>query len=171
MFLIDKICHHCFGWFTKLPFYKTLKCSCGVSVVEDGLIKLSDYITASSRYPDRLDSEELTPDVKDAALGLLGRVNRLLDELMVKEVDVTSGFRPSSVNAGVGGATKSAHMTGEAIDLMDDEDQSLAKSITKELLEKYDLYREDYDYTKGKYTNWVHLQTRPTKSGRRIFRP
>jgi hypothetical protein len=35
------------------------------------------------------------------------------------------------------------------------------------LLEQYDLYMEDPLYT----TTWVHLQTRPTKSGSRVFKP
>jgi hypothetical protein len=35
------------------------------------------------------------------------------------------------------------------------------------VLEACDLYCEDFKYTK----TWVHLQSRPTRSGKRIFKP
>ena len=136
------------------------------------MIILQDYITSSNRYPKRAESEELTDQVKSNAEELLKRVNALLKELGVSEVSISSGFRPSDVNNKITNAAKrSAHQSGEALDILDDKNQTLCKKITKELLEKYDLYREDSDYTIGKYSNWTHLQTRPTKSGKRIFKP
>lgn len=136
------------------------------------MIILQDYITSSNRYPKRAESEELTDQVKSNAEELLKRVNALLKELGVEKVSISSGFRPSDVNNKITNAAKrSAHQSGEALDILDDKNQTLCKKITKELLEKYDLYREDSDYTIGKNSNWTHLQTRPTKSGKRIFRP
>lgn len=136
------------------------------------MIILQDYITSSNRYPKRAESEELTDQVKSNAEELLKRVNALLKELGVSKVSISSGFRPSDVNNKITNAAKrSAHQSGEALDILDDKNQTLCKKITKELLEKYDLYREDSDYTIGKNDNWVHLQTRPTKSGKRIFQP
>lgn len=136
------------------------------------MIKLDDYVTASGRYPERWDSEEWDLETTLNAVELLERVNALLLHLKISKADVTSGFRPSEVNSKTKGASKkSAHLTGEAVDLLDDQNQTLAKQITKDLLEKFDLYREDFDYTRGKYTNWVHLQTRKTRSGKRIFKP
>ena len=121
---------------------------------------------------DTTHKSELTEQIKENANKLLNKVNLLLAELGYKSCKVSSGWRPPSLNKTVTNAAKaSAHQTGEAIDLLDDSNQSLIKLITKELLEKYDLYREDGDFTKGKYTNWCHLQTRPTKSGNRIFKP
>jgi type IV secretory pathway VirD2 relaxase len=136
------------------------------------LISLNDILTSSGRYPERLDSQELTEIVKANAEILKTRVNKALEYVGVLEADVSSGFRPSSVNAGVpNAAKKSAHMTCEALDLVDDDKQTLCKLFTREVLEKFDLYREDSDFTKGKNTNWCHLQTRKTGSGRRIFTP
>lgn len=134
------------------------------------MITREDVITASGTYPERAKSPELTQEVLDNIDELLRRVNPLLERLGIKNAKVTSGFRPSGVNSKVG-ATKSAHVTGEALDILDDKGQSLAKSITRALLEEFDLYREDSDHTIGKYTNWCHLSTRKTKSGKRIFIP
>lgn len=137
------------------------------------MIKLQDYLTSSGRYPERASSSEITPEVLENAERLLKAVNALLIDLKWdKEVSISSGFRTSNANSSISGAAKkSAHMTGEAIDLMDDRDQSLCRACTREMLEKHGLYREDSDYTKGKNTNWTHLQTRPTRSGSRIFKP
>lgn len=132
------------------------------------LITLENYFTSFGRYKDRAKSKERTKEVEDNAKELLERVNALLDHLEIKKIDISSGFRPSEVNATIANAAKkSAHTTGEALDLVDDKDQSLCKKITKDLLNQFDLYREDSDYTKG----WCHLQTRKTGSGKRIFKP
>lgn len=135
-------------------------------------ITLDDYVTASGTYPERLKSKELTAQVKLNAVELLKRVNSLLEFMGYMEPKVSSGFRPSSVNSKIGNASKkSAHMSGEAIDLLDDKDQTLCLSIKKPLLVKFDLYKEDSGSTIGVNTNWVHLQSRETSSGKRIFKP
>ena len=136
------------------------------------LVSFNDYVTASGKYPERLKSEELTKEVQDNIVKLLKVVNRALNDLGVESVKVSSGFRPSEVNSAISNAAKrSAHQSGEAVDLLDDKDQSLCKLFTKDVLERYNLYREDSDYTKGKNSNWPHVQIRPTKSGKRIFQP
>lgn len=136
-------------------------------------ITLNEYLTSSNRYPDRAKSKEVTSEVIANAEKLLKAVNALLEDLKWSTpVSVSSGFRTSEANAGIAtSAKRSAHMTGEAVDIVDDKNQSLSKACTKEMLIKHGLYREDSDYTKGKNTNWTHLQTRPTKSGSRIFKP
>lgn len=136
-------------------------------------ITLQEYLTSSNKYPARARSGEVTLEVIANAEKLLKAVNALLEDLKWdKPVSISSGFRTSAANAGiVNAAKKSAHMTGEAIDISDDKNQSLCKACTKEMLEKHGLYREDSDYTKGNNTNWTHLQIRPTKSGKRIFQP
>lgn len=136
------------------------------------IISVNDVITSGNTYPERAKSSELTQQVIDNITELLKRVNLALSDLGIKEAKVSSGFRPSSVNNKVSNAAKrSSHMSGEALDILDDKNQSLCKLFTKDILEKYDLYREDSDYTVGKFTNWCHLQTRKTGSGNRIFKP
>lgn len=119
------------------------------------MITLEDYLTASGKYPERLTHSELTQDVKDNAIRLLDLVNSFLSELNISKITVTSGWRPSSVNASIkGAAKKSSHMTGMAIDLADS-DGSLDDLIDKndDLLKKYGLWQESPSATKG----WCHL--------------
>lgn len=60
---------------------------------------------------------------------------------------------------------KSAHLTGEAVDIADDGTlQRWLKKNEKKLVE-LGLYVEDFASTPG----WCHLQTRPTKN--RFFKP
>jgi hypothetical protein len=119
------------------------------------MISLQDWITSSGKYPERAKSNELTEDVVNNAMILLLRVNNLLKDLNFSVMKVSSGFRPSDVNAKIGGAKKSAHMTGKAIDLIDDNDQHVGKMIAlrPDLLKKHGLMIENIKSTK----NWVHL--------------
>jgi uncharacterized protein YcbK (DUF882 family) len=101
------------------------------------------------------------------AADLLARVNYLLAKLGIKTV-VTSGYRPGSYNAKAGGAQKSAHLTCQAVDLRDS--SGVIASVLKnniKLLEECDLYLENPDKT----LNWIHLQSRRTSSGNRVFNP
>lgn len=167
---IDLLCHACGAFFIPLKHQERLKgCSCGVRIPMKEIIKISDYITASGRYMDRLQHSELTDEVKDNARKLLAVVNQLLDELGIKSANVTSGFRPSNVNKNTpGAAKKSLHQQGLAVDMLDDKDQTLAKLIQSkpEMLKKYNLWLEDPEATVGKQTCWVHLDL-----GSRVDRP
>lgn len=132
-------------------------------------------LTLKMYQMDRFEQykQEWTKEIENNANVLIAKINALLLDIGYKgKVQVTSGWRPAAVNAGVGNAAKkSAHMTGEACDLLDDKNQSLCKLITVEMLKKHGLYMEHPEATVGKNTNWTHLQTRPTKSGNRIFKP
>ena len=75
------------------------------------------------------------------------------------------GFRlPTSTT----GASKSAHKTGQAVDIYD-LGERLDKWLDKnpDALIKYDLYREEPSAT----INWCHLGTRKPLSGKRTFKP
>lgn len=125
------------------------------------MIKLDDYITSSGKYPERANSPELTKAAILYATELLERVNKALKHLNFTDVKVSSGFRPSKVNGSVGGSKMSAHMTCQAIDLVD-VDGTLAVLFlkNKKFFKDWGLYIEDPRWTKG----WLHCQTRPTKS-------
>jgi hypothetical protein len=134
------------------------------------MITLSDYLTASGEYPEREKSPELTPELLANAEKLLKAINSLLAELNIKQAKVSSGFRPSVVNAGIGNAAKkSNHLRCLAIDLLDDNSSGLDILMLKNLplLKKYGIYLEDPRYTK----RWCHLQIVVPASGNRIFIP
>lgn len=128
------------------------------------MITLEDYLMGR----DQAHPDAYTDDVRLNAEELLSRVNKLLLELGAIKVKVSSGWRPEAINNTVGGAKKSNHITGSAIDIYDPM-KMLARSIlrNKELLETLDLYMEEPGSTPG----WVHLQSVPPKSGKRIFLP
>lgn len=132
-------------------------------------------LTSSGRYPDRAKHPECTDEVRNNAKELARRINLLLNDLGIDKADATSGFRTSSSNAQVANAAKkSLHMRGLACDLLDSKEQTLAKLIQSrpDLLKKYDLWLENPDFTKGKNTNWIHLDI-GTRSDRpsRMFNP
>lgn len=133
------------------------------------MIDLENYVTASGKYKDRLKSDELTQQVKDNAVQLLNKVNQLLQELGIDKAKVSSGFRPSAVNAVTkGAAKKSLHMTGKAVDLEDPKHDIVHKILAKpDLLAKYELWLEDPASTPG----WCHLDN-GTRSDRplRVFK-
>lgn len=118
-------------------------------------ITLKDYLTASGKYPERENHPEATAEVKAAAEKLLVKVNAFLDELAIEKRKVSSGFRPSAVNAATpGSAKKSLHMTGHAIDLEDPTGELDQKIDARDdLKKKYGLWQESPAHTK----NWAHL--------------
>jgi putative chitinase len=133
-------------------------------------ISIDAYFTDSKTGDDRRQkyATDFNLTILENAKKLLEPVNALLADLGIISCTINSGWRPPSVNVAVGGSKNSAHCTGEAIDLTD-KTGSLKKEIMEklELLEKHDLYMEDSSAT----PTWCHLQTRKTKSGRRVFKP
>lgn len=85
-----------------------------------------------------------------------------------KPLALSSGYRPDYYNKQAGGATKSPHLTCEAVDVLDSGGE-FTKWCLDNLTElaKAGLYMEDPKYTVG----WVHLQTRRPASGNRVFIP
>lgn len=122
---------------------------------------------------DKTYAKEYHPSVAENGKILLAKVNALLAELGIAEgeVEVASGWRPSSYNKLIGGAANSYHVKGMAIDLIDDpEKRWIGTEIENrpELLTKYGLWMESLDHTRG----WVHLNI-GTRQDRevRIFLP
>lgn len=101
---------------------------------------------------------------------LLDRVNGILSQYPEQPltVVVNSGYRPGHWNTQAGGSPRSAHLTCEAVDIADP-GGILARWLlgNLSLLEQYNLYLEDPSRT----PSWIHLQTRPTRSGKRVFLP
>ena len=102
----------------------------------------------------------------------LARINALLalalkDGLLCDKC--SSGWRPVGINDSTANAAKnSRHIYGQAIDVADPE-RKLAQwcLMNMDKLDKIGLWMEDPRWT----PSWVHLQTVPPKSGKRIFIP
>lgn len=133
------------------------------------MISLNDYLTANGKYPERAKSTELTPELLTNAKKLLDKLNPFLAEIGLDSCKVSSGFRPSAINAATpGSAKKSNHMICLACDLADpDGDIDAILTMNPEKLEKYGLYVEDDKSTPG----WAHVQCVAPRSGKRFFIP
>jgi hypothetical protein len=134
-----------------------------------------DLITLTEYWQDRQETyaDEWTFEVKQNAADLLTRVNMLLRELKVTSTRIASGWRPREINQRIGGAPRSYHITGQAVDLRDNDAQDFSQIVisNKHLLHRYQLWMENPSFTRGN-TNWVHLDigTRPEKD-LRVFNP
>jgi hypothetical protein len=130
-------------------------------------ITLEDWITSSGRYPDRAKSPELTGEIKKEAQKTVDHVNALLNELDWQEkVSISSGFRPSGANAAAGGAKRSAHMTGLALDIMQPKPTNKlglairaaqANKGSEGILGRHELMMEALEATVGVHSLWLHL--------------
>ena len=130
------------------------------------MIRLEDYWDGR----DVAYAAELTEEIRKNAEVTVERVNRLLDRADTRlHHDVSSGWRPASINAAANGSSKtSKHLTGQAVDIAD-ADRFLADWCVAnlEVLEELELWMEDPRWT----PRWIHLQTVPPKSNRRVYIP
>lgn len=102
---------------------------------------------------------------QEAIMLLADQIREVFDEPLI----VTSGKRCAAQNAKIGGAKKSAHVAGLAVDLapvnkdlMDDLHRLIGKN-----LENWDCRMEHPDAT----PSWAHVDLYPVGPGGRIFRP
>ena len=119
------------------------------------MLTLEEYAMGRDRdYPDEWET------AKPNAINLLSLVNAFLDELGYDAAVVSSGFRPSAINAATPNAAKnSLHKLGKAVDIAD-HSGLLRKllwingvSVKADLLRKYNLWMENPEWT----SSWIHL--------------
>lgn len=135
------------------------------------MILLIDYFGPWANH------EDLTNERRANAIIMLDKVNLLLDESALFDVDLIEnpatgtyisgqkygGFRPQDCPQG---APTSSHKEGRGIDIYDPHN-ALDNWITDARLEQFKLYREKPIATPG----WCHLTDRAPGSGRRSFLP
>lgn len=131
-------------------------------------------ITDHAYWMDRDSRYRLvwTEEIQRNGRKTIDTVNQLLSLAELDGIvadDVASGWRPKSVNDATSNAAKgSRHLTAEACDLRDT-DRVLAQWCLNHLdaLGRLGLWMEDPRWT----PTWVHLQTLPPKSGKRVYIP
>ncbi len=118
---------------------------------------------------EKLYPKEYTLEVRSNAVDLVKRVNNLLNALQLDCPIVTSGWRPYAINMRAGGAKRSLHMSGKAVDLADKGDLLKEKILENApLLLDYGLWMERPDATPG----WCHLDSGIRDSRFvRVFKP
>jgi len=110
---------------------------------------------------------ELTEDIKTNAAIICEKANQLMSAFG-EDRGLRSGWRPATINKSAGGATRSKHMLGQAVDIEDKDgrlDEFCKQNIG--LLEQLELWLEAPEYTES----WAHIQCVPPRSGRRFFIP
>lgn len=131
-------------------------------------ITVNDVLTASGKYPKRPIDYPPSNQVMAHAAVLADRLNRL-HMYWGKQLTLTSGYRPSAINARTpGAARRSLHIIGAAADVADPT-WELAKYVLADLpmLAHLELWIEDPHHTPG----WVHFQIFQPQSGKRVFIP
>ena len=111
--------------------------------------------------------QELTEDIQTNATIICNRANQLI-AAFGEDRELRSGWRPPAVNHNTGGALHSRHMTGQAVDIEDNDgrlDAFCRDNIG--LLEQLGLWLEDEVAT----PTWCHVQCVPPRSGDRFFIP
>lgn len=115
---------------------------------------------------------EWTDEIKWAGRATVVAVNKLLALAEIDGIvrdEVSSGWRPQSVNDSTSNAAKcSKHLTAEACDIWD-AGRELAQwcLLNLDKVAACGLWCEDFRYT----PTWVHFQTVPPKSGKRVYIP
>ena len=123
-------------------------------------------------------AKDFTPQVARAGIETVSRINKLLqmcfDETGLVRNELSSGWRPKTVNDATSNAAKASnHITGDAGDVKDP-DRALAQwcVLNPDKLATCGLWMEDPRWTFSANGNhWLHLQTLPPKSGKRIYIP
>jgi Peptidase M15 len=138
------------------------------------MITPTSLISMFKKDFDQLDSVTQELYTKNATK-LTARVSELVSRWGGKEPQMTSGWRPKSYNARIGGSTNSKHCSCEAIDLWDP-DMSFGKWCfeNQAVLKEIGLYMEALTTTHKSdqpSKRWLHLQSSPPRSNSTVFNP
>ena len=99
-------------------------------------------------------------DVLRNLIDLAKNLQVLRDEVK-KPIKITSGYRPAELNAKVGGATKSRHITGQAADF---KIEGYTPKQVAAIIEKLIAEGKMKQGGLGTYSTWVHYDVRGTKA-------
>lgn len=149
-----------------------------VGTAESAADSTAKYVITLSQYfmgREATHSDELTPLLLENAQETVRRFNELAaiyEDMTGQNApdQVTSGWRPKSINDRVPGAAKgSKHLTCEAIDVRDDGPFDKWCMTHPAHLAEAGLWQEHPGWTDG----WCHLQTVPPRSSPqvRVFIP
>lgn len=132
---------------------------------------------------DLIFPEQCTLEVRRNALELVTRANGLFAAMAEEGIEpaidrftntpVASGWRPRGVNSRTANAAEfSTHIYGEGIDVQDHPDRRIARWCLRNLnrMLEIGIWAEDPRWTGG-LDPWVHWQSVPPRSGRRIYIP
>lgn len=113
-------------------------------------------------------SNEPNAEAKANLRNIIKKIAQPIVDHFKKPLKINSGYRSPQVNVAVGGASKSQHVTGEAIDI---EIEGLSNKVLADWIDKnleYDqLILEFYNPMEGVNSGWVHVSLRRTAKNRK----
>ena len=120
----------------------------------------------------RCQWEDLAIEHRHNLTVLLDRLNRLASKVPFT-LRINDGFRRPSDQPKNAAAARSRHLSGEAIDIDDDDTAYLWKWVHQNLetVAKIGFWMEDPRWTHGHVGTWMHFQIVPPASKRRIYIP
>lgn len=128
------------------------------------VVSAQHILTSGGKFPER--AKAATAAILAAAGDLAARLTALL-AVYGSRPSISSGYRTPEANKAAGGAPKSSHLEGKAVDFVDPK-HVFADWCLKNLdqLAKLGLWMENPKKT----PTWVHLQSRPVP-GKIVFDP
>ncbi len=141
-----------------------MRARCLLPKPEVPVISTKDILTSDGKFPNRAKAAPLA--VVAAAGDLAARLSKLL-ALYGSRPPVSSGFRTPEANKAAGGAPRSSHLEGKAVDFQDT-DRKFSTWCLANLneLKSIGLWLEN----PAKTPTWTHLQSRPVP-GKVVFNP
>jgi len=140
-------------------------------------VTLQDYWMGRDKlYPLDLSTEvrknaELTVDLVNKLLARAAEAGVKLPMSPNTKSHFSSGWRPPSINATTkNAALRSLHITAQAADIYDPIgalDKWLMSTDGQKILTEIGLWMEHPSAT----PTWAHVQTKPPRSGKRVFMP
>lgn len=137
-------------------------------------LTVDEYFGQHGKGFEKLITTRMELDAKE----LINAVNGFAEDVGIGDLVQTSGWRPRPINDKIGGSPNSAHVTAQAIDIWDF-NRSIARKLASvdgkgeivhllnTQLARFGLFVESPQFC----IDWIHFQTRPVMSGRRIFNP
>lgn len=176
MTINNHICKLCNCWLGDHPTLRDYKkcIACGNTILKELYNMPITNTTIQHIKPEELNPHDYpTTLIIDANLRiLLDKINQVRNAYGIPMI-VTSGLRSDAqqqqlIADGKSNASKSHHLTGEAVDILD-EDRKLTEWVKNNmpLMEQIGFWFEDFDHT----PTWVHFQTCAPGSGKRVFIP
>jgi|LakMenE18May11ns_1017448.scaffolds.fasta_scaffold9877340_2 zinc D-Ala-D-Ala carboxypeptidase len=113
-------------------------------------------------------NNEPNAEAKANLRNIIKKIAQPVRDNFKKPLKINSGYRSPQVNVAVGGASKSQHTTGEAIDI---EIEGVSNKVLADWIDKnleYDqLILEFYNPMQGVNSGWVHVSLRKTGKNRK----
>ncbi len=127
-------------------------------------VTAEQILSSDSSHSDR---QAVAPQfVVDNATDLAAKLTLLMSHYGNRPT-IHSGYRTPAANKAAGGAPKSSHITGQAVDFRDPLRIFSTWCLAHlDLLAECELWMEDPAST----PTWTHLQSRPVP-GKRVFQP